>query len=271
MRSRASYKGHPLHPALIPFPFAFLWGALAFNVAGRLLDRPALWTTGSHLAVAGVVAALVAAVPGIVDYRHTVPPNSTGRTRATKHALLNSSATLLFGLSWLLRDTPSSEPSALVLALQVLGAVLLGIGGWMGGTLVVRNQIGVDHRYADAGKWSEARVDAMPGVPVFVAREDELQANQMKLLHVRVDGGGERRIVLGRTESGYVAFEDRCTHRGASLADGALMCGTVQCPWHGSQFDTSTGAVKAGPAKERIRTYQVRTSDAKVMLVVGKT
>ena len=271
MRSRASYKGHPLHPALIPFPFAFLWGALAFNIAGRVLDRPAFWTTGSHLAIAGVVAALVAAIPGIMDYRHTVPPNSTGKTRATKHALLNSSATLLFALSWLLRDNLSYEPSVLVLALQTIGAVLLGIGGWMGGTLVVRNQIGIDHRYADAGKWNESQVRAKPGVPVVVARADELHANQMKLLHVHVEDAGDRRIVLGRTETGYVAFDDRCTHRGASLADGAMICGTVQCPWHGSQFDTKTGAVKAGPATERIRTYEIRTSDEKVMLVVGRT
>ena len=270
MRSRASYKGHPLHAALIPFPLAFLWGALAFNIAGRLLGRPALWTTGAHLAVAGIAAALVAAVPGIMDYRHTVPPNSSGKTRATKHALLNTSATLLFALSWLLRDNPSYEPNVLVLALQAIGAVLLGIGGWMGGTLVVRNQIGVDHRYADAGKWNESRVHAKPGVPVVVARPDELQANQMKLLHVQVEDGGERRIVIGRTETGYLAFDDRCTHRGGSLADGIMICGTVQCPWHGAQFDAHTGAVKAGPAKERIRTYEIRTSDDKVMLVVGK-
>ena len=31
-------------------------------------------------------------------------------------------------------------------------------------------------------------------------------------------------------EKGYVAFSDYCTHKGASLADGALICGTVQCP-----------------------------------------
>jgi len=270
MRSKASYKGHPLHPALIPFPFAFLWGALAFDVAGRLMERPALWTTGAHLLVAGIVAALVAAVPGIIDYRHTVPPKSTGKTRATRHMLLNTSAVVLFVVAWLIRGDSANAPGTFVLALQGIGAVLLGIGGWMGGTLVSRNQISVDHRYAEAGKWSEARIDAKPGVPVFVARADELQTNQMKLLRVRVDGASERRIVLGRTESKYVAFEDRCTHRGASLADGALVCGTVQCPWHGAQFDTGTGAVKAGPAKERIRTYEITTKEGKVMLVVGK-
>jgi nitrite reductase/ring-hydroxylating ferredoxin subunit len=43
-----------------------------------------------------------------------------------------------------------------------------------------------------------------------------------------------------------------------------MVCGTVQCPWHGSQFDVRSGAVKAGPAKESIGTYQVEERDGKV-------
>ena len=64
MRSKASIRGHPLHPSLIPFPFAFLWGAFAFDASGRLLGRPAWWATGFYLAIAGVVTALAAAVRG---------------------------------------------------------------------------------------------------------------------------------------------------------------------------------------------------------------
>ena len=79
---------------------------------------------------------------------------------------------------------------------------------------------------------------------------------------------GDKRIVLARTEQGYVAFEDRCTHRGASLADGALICGTVQCPWHGSQFDVKTGTPKAGPAQQRIETYRVEQDGEQIRLVV---
>jgi nitrite reductase/ring-hydroxylating ferredoxin subunit len=85
----------------------------------------------------------------------------------------------------------------------------------------------------------------------------------MKLVHVR-----GKRIVLGKTENGYVAFDDHCTHRGGSLAGGAMICGTVQCPWHGSQFDVATGAVKAGPAKEKINTYTVNEVGGKIMLVL---
>ncbi|MFL4245768.1 Rieske (2Fe-2S) protein, partial [Escherichia coli] len=66
------------------------------------------------------------------------------------------------------------------------------------------------------------------------------------------------RIVVARTETEYVAFDDRCSHKGGSLAAGSLICGTVQCPWHGTQFDTKTGYVKAGPATTGIRTYVLR-------------
>ena len=79
-----------------------------------------------------------------------------------------------------------------------------------------------------------------------------LEVNQMKLVHV-----DEQRIAIGRTEDGVTAFQDRCTHKGGPLSDGALICGVVQCPWHGSQFDVHTGEVKCGPAEEPIKTYDV--------------
>jgi nitrite reductase/ring-hydroxylating ferredoxin subunit len=56
-----------------------------------------------------------------------------------------------------------------------------------------------------------------------------------------------------------VAFSDHCTHKGGPLSDGALIGCTVQCPWHGSQFDIVTGRVIAGPAQKHILTYDVVT------------
>jgi nitrite reductase/ring-hydroxylating ferredoxin subunit/uncharacterized membrane protein len=261
MRSKASFRGHPLHPALITFPFAFLYGALVADVAGRLVGRPLWWTVGAHLAVAGIAMALVAAVPGFIDYLYTVPPRSTGKRRATRHMLVNLSAVALFAVAWWLRGSVDAMPGWTSLALEAVGAALLGVGGWMGGVLVNRNQIGVDHRYANAGKWREQSVDTSRGQPVAVAASDELRVDQMKLIRA-----GDRRIVLARTEQGYVAFDDRCTHRGGSLAGGVVICGTVQCPWHGSQFDARSGAVKAGPAKAPISTYRVEERDDKVWL-----
>jgi uncharacterized membrane protein len=41
MKSFAQFLGHPVHPALIPFPFAFLPGALLFDLGTLWLARPA--------------------------------------------------------------------------------------------------------------------------------------------------------------------------------------------------------------------------------------
>jgi uncharacterized membrane protein/nitrite reductase/ring-hydroxylating ferredoxin subunit len=264
MRSKASYKGHPIHPALIPFPFAFLYGAFLFDVASRLAERPTWWTTGAYLSLVGIVAALIAAVPGFVDYFNTVPPKSSGKRRATKHMLANLAAVILFAIAWLIRGYADAMPTTAVLTLEGVGVVLLTAGGWMGGVLVNRNQIGVDHRYARSGKWSEDSFQAKSGQPVAVARADELEVDQMKLL--RLDA---RRIVLARTKEGYVAFDDRCTHRGGSLAGGVMIGGVVQCPWHGSQFDCRRGTVRAGPAEEPIGTYPVSEKEGRILLTLG--
>jgi nitrite reductase/ring-hydroxylating ferredoxin subunit/uncharacterized membrane protein len=261
MRSKAHYKGHPIHPALIPFPFAFIVGGFVFDLFAVLFDAPAWWLTGGHLAAAGVITALAAAVPGVIDYIYTVPPDSTGKQRATRHMIVNLSAVSLTSIAWIVRQ--GSDRAVIVLALEAVAVVLLAAGGWMGGVLVSRNQISVDHRYAGAGKWKDETVDDAAGKPVKVATTDELKIDQMKLLRV-----GTARIVLARTDNGYAAFDDRCTHRGGSLAGGAMICGTVQCPWHGSQFDVQSGAVKAGPAEKPITTYRVEVVGKDVLLTM---
>lgn len=263
MRSKANYKSHPIHPALIPFPLAFLIGAFGFDALGVLTSNEAWWRTGGYLAWVGIASALIAAVPGFIDYIYTVPPNSTGKQRATRHMLVNLSAVALFASAATLRGGPAIQPDLPLLLIELIGVGLLSAGGWMGGVLVGRNMISVDHRYAGAGKWKEETVSARPGEPFVAARADELAVDQMKLLRTPVG-----RIVLARTESGFVAFDDRCTHRGGSLADGALMCATVQCPWHGSQFDVSTGAVRSGPAQEAIRTYAVEEQDGVIRVTL---
>jgi nitrite reductase/ring-hydroxylating ferredoxin subunit/uncharacterized membrane protein len=261
MRSAANFKGHPLHPALIPFPFAFLSGAFVFNLAGRLTGHESLWATGGYLALAGIATALLAAVPGLIDYVRTVPPDSSGKRRATLHMVLNLSVVAMFAVAtWLGRASPAPETPILVL--EGLATAMLFVAGWHGGVLVSRNQISVDHRYAESGRWREANVSAGDKA-VAIGRADELKPNQMKLL--RIDG---RRLVLARTEKEYVCFEDRCTHKGGSLAGGVMMCGVVQCPWHGSQFDVTTGAVRAGPAHAPVATYRVETRNGELRLVL---
>ena len=261
MKSKAAIKGHPIHPILVAFPVAFFTGTLIFDILGKVLDNPALWHTGFYLEIAGIIGGLAAAVPGIIDYFFTVPPESSAKKRATKHGLLNITTVAVFFIAWMIRHNNDAS-SLVIISLEVLGVILLSVAGWMGGTLVYRNQIAVNPRYAHAGKWNEEYIKESGG-QIHVADSDELQTNQMKLIHVN-----HKRIVIAKTEEGYVAFNDRCTHKGGSLAGGSMICGTVQCPWHGSQFDVKTGMVKAGPAKERISTYEVSESAGKIYLAM---
>jgi nitrite reductase/ring-hydroxylating ferredoxin subunit/uncharacterized membrane protein len=258
MRSKAHISSHPIHPMLIAFPVAFLSGTFIFDVLAVILHKDDLWHTAYYLEIAGIVSALVAAIPGIIDFVGTVPPNSSAKKRGAQHGLINVTHLIIFCIAWWLRrDEEVSR--ILILSLETTGVTLLSIAGWLGGTLVYRNQIGVDPRYANAGKWKEEYFEKKGSIRV--AALDELQVNQMKLLHV-----AGKRIVLGRTEEGYVAFDDHCTHRGGSLAGGSMICGTVQCPWHGSQFNITTGEVVSGPAKAKIDTYPVSERDGKVYL-----
>jgi nitrite reductase/ring-hydroxylating ferredoxin subunit len=47
-----------------------------------------------------------------------------------------------------------------------------------------------------------------------------------------------------------------------------MICGTVQCLWHGSQFDASNGTVKAGPADKPIAVYRVTEEGGQVKLAL---
>ena len=124
MRSRASIKGHPIHPMLIPYPFAFLTGGWGFGVAGGHYRQRRTWRPSSrYLVPTGVAAGLLAAVPGIIDYFASVPPDSSGKERARKHALLNTAALALFTAGWLL--SRRSRRTARPLLLQALGAAAM--------------------------------------------------------------------------------------------------------------------------------------------------
>jgi nitrite reductase/ring-hydroxylating ferredoxin subunit/uncharacterized membrane protein len=260
MRSAANIDGHPIHPMLVSFPFAYLFGGACIDLWARATDRPRWFQTASHMGLLGIGAALAAAVPGLIDYVFTVPPKSSARKRATNHMVANVSALGLFALARAGRRQQDSRPASWSVAAELAGMTLMTAAGWMGGVLVFRNQIGVDHRYANAGKY---RVEAarVTGETIDAAAVDELKIGQMKLVRA-----GGRRIAIARTEHGHAAFDDRCTHKGGPLSDGSLVCDTVQCPWHGSQFDVMTGRVKEGPAKPPLATYAVEERNGRVLV-----
>ncbi len=259
MRSSAHIEGHPIHPMLVGFPAAYLIGSAFVGMFARAAHKPRWFQTAADLNLLGLASAVAAAVPGLIDYVFAIPPKSSARDRATNHMIANLSAVGLFALARVGRNG-NAAPSRWSTAAEAAGVGLLTAGGWLGGTLVYRNQIGVDHRYANAGKW-QAEPKRITGPVINAAADDELQPGQMKLLRVE-----DRRIVLARTEKGHAAFDDRCTHKGGPLSDGALVCDTVQCPWHGSQFDVTTGRVQQGPADAPVRTYAIEERGGRVYI-----
>ena len=256
MKSKASIKSHPIHPILVGFPIALFVITFVFDLLHYMNHDEFYFAIARVLSPIGIGTALLAAVPGVIDFIYTVPPQSSGKTRAAKHGLLNVTVVILFTIACFIREETGTTG---VLILESVGLILMCVAGWLGGTLVYRNQIGVDPRYANAGKWNEEYFEDRP--EIRAASSDELKVNQMKLIHV-----GKRRIVIGRTEEGFKAFDDRCPHRGASLAGGAMICGTVQCPWHGSQFNVTNGKVTAGPATQQIHTYEVTLRNGSIFV-----
>ncbi|MFN8225043.1 MAG: cytochrome P450 [Gaiellales bacterium] len=75
------------------------------------------------------------------------------------------------------------------------------------------------------------------------------------LRRVEVDG---KAVCIGRVTSGWVAFQDECTHEECSLADGELDGPTIVCPCHSSEFDLVTGDVLSPPALDPLPIYTAR-------------
>src|SRR3954467_13096796 len=175
MRSKASIKSHPLHPILVCFPLAFYIGTLLFDSLAIIKDEVAFGLTGQYLHSAGLIAAVCAAIPGIIDFTYTVPPNSSAKKRAAAHGILNTLALLIFVAALICKHIDNLSPYV-VIGLEVTGVIITAWAGWLGGTLVHRNQIGIDIRYANAGKWNEKFIGEETG-RIEVGSVDELTIN----------------------------------------------------------------------------------------------
>lgn len=140
MKSAARISEHPIHPMLIPYPFAFLSGALGFRLLAKARGSRGLDQTADHLRTAGIGAGLLAAVPGIIDY-FSVVPSGRPKTTATFHALSNVSGLVCFVSAVAAARQPGNRDR--VAALESIGTAFLCVGGWLGGTLSYHHHVGV--------------------------------------------------------------------------------------------------------------------------------
>ncbi len=82
-----------------------------------------------------------------------------------------------------------------------------------------------------------------------------------------VEAAGQAIAVFNLSGS-YHAIENLCPHRGGPLSQGQVEGGEVVCPFHGSRFDIRTGEVKAPPAGQGVRSFQVRVEGGDVEVEV---
>ncbi len=71
---------------------------------------------------------------------------------------------------------------------------------------------------------------------VKVAQTSEIPDGQGKC--VEVEG---KRIAIFNVEGTYYAIDDICPHQGGPLGEGELSGTVVTCPWHGWEYDVTTG------------------------------
>ena len=62
---------------------------------------------------------------------------------------------------------------------------------------------------------------------------------------VQVEG---KSVALANVDGQFHAIDGICIHRGGPLGDGPLEGSVVTCPWHGWQYDVTSGKVVQNPA-----------------------
>ena len=74
-------------------------------------------------------------------------------------------------------------------------------------------------------------------------------------------------LAVFNVDGTFHAIDNTCVHRGGPLGEGELAGNVVTCPWHGWEYDVTTGGCVNSPAATVAR-YQVKIegADVKVLL-----
>ncbi len=147
MESKAKLFGHPIHPMLIPFPFALWTTSFLADLYAAVRDR--FHYLGYWLAVLGCVGAVLAAIPGLIDLLTAVPNGTDAKRTGWRHGLLNIAVLVLFVISILARPDQGAMTYT-AYATAGVGMLLLAISGWLGGSLVYDHKVGVPDVSLDA-------------------------------------------------------------------------------------------------------------------------
>jgi nitrite reductase/ring-hydroxylating ferredoxin subunit len=83
---------------------------------------------------------------------------------------------------------------------------------------------------------------------------------------VIVELSNGRELALFNVEGEFHAIDNFCPHKGASLASGHLQGHTVECDWHGWQFDVRTGNCLT--VREQVKVYRVIVEDGLIKVEI---
>jgi uncharacterized membrane protein len=133
---RGDWLGHALHPLLTDFPLG-AWMSASFL---DLFGGPEARRPAQRLVGFGLLASVPTAAAGMAEWRDT----AGGAQRVgVVHAAVNSTATVLYGSSWLARRRGSHR---LAVGLGVGGGVVATLGGYVGGHLSLVRKVGTADR-----------------------------------------------------------------------------------------------------------------------------
>ena len=138
-RRRAERKPNACAP-----PF---YAATAISYGAYATTADALWFhVGVVANIAGVASAVLAAIPGFIDWAFAVPSGHPAKTTGLEHLLLHIAALSLFAVDAVLQGRQWSDPSPASgagLALAVVGLGLTVGAGFLGWKMVQTHHVGV--------------------------------------------------------------------------------------------------------------------------------
>jgi nitrite reductase/ring-hydroxylating ferredoxin subunit/uncharacterized membrane protein len=243
-----TWFGHPLHPAITDVPIGAWMITAVFDVIWLISPTSFAWAArGAEVAVAvGILGALGAVVTGLTDWSDSY---GAERRVGLNHAIFNTSALILYIISFVLRLTQVSGDSIIAAIIGFIGLGTVIYSAYLGGDMVFLKGTGVNHTAWEAGSDDYEAV-----LPVENIEENKLY---------RVMASGVP-VVLLRQGLQFYAISATCSHAGGPLDEGTLEGDVVQCPWHGSRFCMRDGRVLTGPATAKAPRYNVRVRNGQV-------
>ncbi|MHB8603614.1 MAG: DUF2231 domain-containing protein [Thermoplasmatota archaeon] len=147
MRSHVHVARHPLHPMIVVFPTAMFPLLVVLDIVelvGLTASGAGLGAAGFWVAAVGLVGTLAAISIGIVDLA-AIPDEARAHRTAFIHFAVGLAIAAAYAVATVARfpGGPVSPSASLLLVIDIVGALLVTVQGFLGGELVFKHHIGV--------------------------------------------------------------------------------------------------------------------------------